>query len=286
VEGGKSTVGNLSVWGGNISAAAPTGAGIGSGYAEQGNSTVQNLTIVGGTIIIGSSYSGIGSGPATSIGGSSIDNLTIHGGFFDCHALTSGVCFNASLLTFAGGSTMAITSGRTMTASSSPFGWQIIGLPNLYFEYLSNSSDEGLTSIPLIHLESIELTSEAVYYLTISRIAGNEPGFEREVIFNGLRARGCAFSVGSPGNYSILIRSTEPEFRGRLVHDGIPSFLVSESSDSFYSRVGVIHLAQTPRPTPPSSPTETDGFTSHWQLSNRRRGIFLPYLMYLLYVPW
>jgi hypothetical protein len=138
--------------------------------------------------------------------------------------------------------------------------------------------------MPLIHLESIELTSAAVYYLTISRIDGNEPGFEREVIFNGIRARGCAFSVRSPGNYSILIRSTEPESRGRLVHDGIPSFSVSELSDSFYTSANVIHLAQSPGPTLPSSPT--DGFTNHWQLPNRRRGNFLPYLVYLLYVPW
>jgi hypothetical protein len=48
----------------------------------------------------------------------------------------------------------------------------ISGSPSLFFEYLSTSLLEGMSSIPLIHLESIDLPSPAIYRLVIRQIGG------------------------------------------------------------------------------------------------------------------
>jgi hypothetical protein len=276
---GISKVAELTILGGSIIAAGLGGAGIGSGEGDEtSTSTVAKLSILGGHITLKSSHSGIGFGPSTAV-----DQLTIANAFFDCSAVTSAACFNASSLTFAEGSVMAITNRPTVAGSA---GWQIIGVPSLYFEYLSISSGEGLTSIPLIHLESIELPSRAVSVLTIKQMDGPEPVFEREVVFNALGSRGCAFSVGSIANYSILIRSTEPELNGRLVHDGIPSFSASGPSDTVYSNVQLFYASHTPKQSLHASPTATGLFTSHLRPSDRRARLLMPYLVFFIYLPW
>jgi hypothetical protein len=138
---------------------------------------------------------------------------------------------------------------------------------------LSASSSEGSTPIPLIHLESIELPHSAVYVFTISRTDGGNPGFEREVEFHSNRSRGCAFSVKSIGNYSLLFRSIEHELNGRLAHDGIHSFSASSLSDNLFAKVTFSHPTPTPLPSPSAS--QTDVFTTHWGQSHRSANLIL-----------
>jgi hypothetical protein len=157
----------------------------------------------------------------------------------------------------------------------------------LYFEYLSNSSSEGQTSIPLIHLESIEMPSRAVCQLRISRIQGNESVMEREVEFNGIRSRGCAFTVSEIGNYSLVLRSSEPELFGCLVHDGIDSFSAGEPSDNLYSSVQFFSPAPSPtRTSPPASQTGTDVFTRYPELRHRNLGVLLKTVVFVFPAPW
>jgi hypothetical protein len=123
---------------------------------------------------------------------------------------------NGTAIGFGTGSAIAITSGEVVGASSD---WQISGSPQLYFEYLSNSIQEELTNLPLIHLESISLPHAAVYKLRISRVDGSNPGFVREVEFDTTRARRCAFSVPEVGSYTISFESTSPVSGGSLEHE-------------------------------------------------------------------
>jgi hypothetical protein len=152
------------------------------------------------------------------------------------------------------GSTVVIGNRQRVTTSS---GWIVSGLPTLYFEYLSRSSREAVSSIPMIHLESIALPYPAVYVFTVSRIIGEQLVFEREVEFNGSCSRGCAFSVSSIGNYSVEFRSTDPEFAGRFLHGGSQSFAAAEPSDNFYSDVQLLSTTHRPSSTPRPSPTAT-----------------------------
>jgi hypothetical protein len=280
-----SSVAQINIEGGNISATGSNSAAIGSGYTTgtRSNSTVQSLTVSGGTITLNGSHSGIGSGTSATSGWSSLDRLTVTQGFFDCSALISISCFNARSHTFATGSIVAVTSSRTITASSA---WQITGSPNLYFEYLSDSSQEGLSSIPLIHLPSIQVPYRTIYVLTIHRIVGNSAQFEREVEFNASRSRGCAFSVSSIGEYSILFSSAEPEMSGYLVHDGIGFFAATKRSDNLYSSVQLSYPTNTPpRSRATDSPSPTTLFTSHSPLSNQRTRILLRCHIFVFLLP-
>jgi hypothetical protein len=82
------TVSELAILGGNISASGSDGAGIGSGHADSGTSTVSELSILGGNITAsGSNGAGIGSGyterpgdQTTQGGVSSVLRLMISGG--------------------------------------------------------------------------------------------------------------------------------------------------------------------------------------------------------------
>jgi hypothetical protein len=81
------------------------------------------------------------------------------------------------------------------------------------------------------------LAIAAVYRLSIRWEGGNDGGFERELIFDGTRSRGCAFSVGSVGNYSIFFSSAAPPLRGQLEHDRLFSFVAADPYDTLYSAV-------------------------------------------------
>jgi hypothetical protein len=183
-------------------------------------------------------------------------------GFFDCSALNDTFCFNSSSLTFQDGDVRAITNYRTVGASSSS---AISGFPSLYFEYVSNSSVEGLVGLPIVHLESISLYIAAIYGLSIRRDGGNDGGFERELVFDRTRSRGCAFTVGSVGNYSIFFSSASPPLRGRLWHDGLFSFFAGDPYHDLYSAVPFYFSTEsasslatpTSSATPPSTPSGT-----------------------------
>jgi hypothetical protein len=281
---GNSTVLNLTISGGTINASASRGAGIGSGNQDgYGSSTVSTLTILGGNInTSGSNGAGIGSGSGSSnvsqlivVNGSfrlravspyagigttgfspSTDTVTIVNGFFDCSALNSTFCINSNALIFRDGSTTAITTYRTVCPSSES---RILGFAHLYFEYLSLSSPEHLTGLPILHLESISFAYRTVYTLSIMLAVKDDERFERELIFNATRSRGCAFTVGSLGNYSIFFKSASPPSSGRLEHDGIQSFFAAGPYDTLYSAAPVnfpsesVHATATGSHTPPST---------------------------------
>jgi hypothetical protein len=231
-----SSVGTLIIYGGNVTATASTNAGIGAEYrSETGSghavSQAASILIFDGIIDFGDSLSGISAGSSTH---SSPSNLTVWNGLFDCSALRSGVCFSASSLTFANGSTIALTNQKTVGTSAQT---QISGSPELYFEYVSESLQEGLTSLPLLHFESIILPSSTAYSLTIREIGPSEPPFERTVQFDPRRSRGCAVSVSRIGNYTIFFNSTVGGISGRVGHDGNLIFPASGFYDNFYSTV-------------------------------------------------
>jgi hypothetical protein len=84
---GTSTIGNLTIVSGNITASSSSsdgyGSGIGTGYGFSGTSMIENLTIMNGNITASSSSSdgsGIGTGYGSSNGPSMIGNLTIMNG--------------------------------------------------------------------------------------------------------------------------------------------------------------------------------------------------------------
>jgi hypothetical protein len=62
--------------------------------------------------------------------------------------------------------------------------------------------------MPVLHLDSIALYA-TMFRFEITQEDGNRRGFEREVAFNASRAKGCAFTVGSVGNYSIAFSAIE-----------------------------------------------------------------------------
>jgi hypothetical protein len=194
-------------------------------------STVSTIDVLGGLFSFGASPSGIGDGPS---GPNSVGNVTVWNGSFDCSHLTSGSCFEASSLTFAGGAAHVITNRQTVGTSLQT---EILGSPELYFQYISQSVPEGLKSLPLLHLESIPFPNSTAYTLTIREIGGPDQECEREIQFDRNRSRGFAISVPHPGNYAIFFRSILPSFDGQLTHDGCAIFAVSGFFDNFYSNV-------------------------------------------------
>jgi hypothetical protein len=155
-------------------------------------------------------------------------------GFFDCSALKNTFCFNSSALTFQDGDITAIANYRAVGPSSKP---EIYGFPSLYFEYISQSSQEWFIGLPILDLESTSLAIATVYRLSIRREGGNDGGSERQLIFDSTRSRGCAFTVGSVGNYSIFFSSAVPSLSGRLGHDDVFSFFAADPYDNLYSAV-------------------------------------------------
>jgi hypothetical protein len=95
------------------------------------------------------------------------------------------------------GSTTAVT-GYTVVGAAS--GVQMDGSPELTFEYLSNSTQEGLTTLALIHLGSLDLPHATACILKIAGVDDDNRDFHREVPFDAARSRGCAFSVPALGN--------------------------------------------------------------------------------------
>jgi hypothetical protein len=220
---------------------------------------VSHLRIFNGSFNLQASFpwAGIGSGPFSSV----LDTVTISGGFFDCSAIDSTFCFNAGSLTFQGGSMSAITNYRTVGPSIQSL---ISGSPDLYFEYISHSSRESLTGLPILHLESISFPYSTVYSLRIQRESETGVGSERELTFDANRSRGFAFTVDSVGNYSIIFNSLPPESSGRLGHDGVLSFFASDPSDNLYSEVRYYFRTESPHlsATIPLTPTSAKTMTA------------------------
>jgi hypothetical protein len=263
------SVASLLIAGGNITAIGTNGAAIGSGFASAGSSTVSQLVITNGSFRVrtSSAYSGIGSGPFSS----SQDTVTIVNGLFDCSALHSSSCFNSSSLTFQDGSTKAVTDYLTVGPSTRS---TVRGSGSLHFEYLSASTPELMEGVPMLHLDSISLPYPTFYTLKIMEEVANGVGFERELLFDSSHSRGCAFTVGSVGNYNIFFSSSSPESSGRLGHDGIVSFFAASPSDNFFSNIHSVFQtptrsrtnrqssdatkSMTPTSTEPITPTSTE----------------------------
>jgi hypothetical protein len=94
--------------------------------------------------------------------------------------------------------------------------------------------------MPILHLDSIPFPYATIYRLTIHRSEESDSPTERELIFDSGRSRGCAFTVGSIGNYSIFFSSISPESSGQLRHDGVATFFAAGGFDNFYSNVQVL----------------------------------------------
>jgi hypothetical protein len=76
--------------------------------------------------------------------------------------------------------------------------------------------------------------------------------------FNGTRAQGFAFSVGSIGGYSIDFKSLLPGVVGRLRHDESFSFDAALPEDNFFPITDdVLFATPTPTPTPTPRPSTT-----------------------------
>jgi hypothetical protein len=310
-EYGNSTVELLLISGGTITATGLHGVGIGSGstlarnltvagmgitndeITTAGVSAVRNITVFGGDINATGYKIAFGDGESSLVHSIEIFNgllalatletgsglysegpVMIRDGLFDCSAIGSGLCFNTSSLKFETGSTIAITSAEVVGASSE---CQVSGIPELYFEYLSNSRPESFKSLPSIHLESISLPDETLYKLKIARVDGPAVGIVREVQFDGRRSRGCAFSLPDLGTYTISFESMLSEAEGWLGHDGTPVFIVNTSADNFFAHA---ELVASPLPsrtpaltaTPGTASGRTDAFTRGcWEIYRRRR---------------
>jgi hypothetical protein len=272
--GGASKVNRLTIHGGNITAVGLSGAAIGSG---RGNSPVSRIDVIDGSFTLNSLYSGIGLGPSASV-----DSLTIRSGFFDCSAVTSKACFDAESVTFANGSAVVVSGFGTVVHSTSS---GVSGSPNVYFEYLSASSAEESLKMPLLHLESISLPHPTIYRLTIRRSALDDPGEEvQQIAFNKSRSRGCAFSVGSVGNYSIRFTSELPRLQGLLHHNGDFDFSADAERDTLYLNVDYL-----PDATLPPTSSSTAQFTPMdsrcpWNKSIYRMVLRSARFAFLLYV--
>jgi hypothetical protein len=205
--------------------------------ADAERATVSSIEVAGGALTLNSSGAGIGAG-------SSLGRLTIHNGAFDCTAVTAGACLSGSAVVIGTGSSVVIAGSET-----------VLGSPNTtieedaeaYFQYVGNSSEEQFEGIPMIHVGSILLPYPTLYALTI----GDDGGFEREIIFDGNRFQGGAFSVPSIGKYSLAFRSVGPGVNGILHHNASGSFGATRLGDNFYS-IADYTLLSTPNPTPTS----------------------------------
>jgi hypothetical protein len=170
-------------------------------------------------------------------------------------------------VTIGNGSTVVITAQQALVSTT---GWAFSDRANLHFEHLSDSAKETkLAGVPVIHIGSLFLPYSALYALIIERrdANGNPGGFEREVIFNGTRANGLAFSVGSLGNYSISFRSVLPGVVGRLHHNESFAFNADLLGDNFFSFAEYLLLptlpteSHTATESPPSSAPRTPSVT-------------------------
>jgi hypothetical protein len=193
-------------------------------------------------------------------------------GFFDCSGVTgSQPCFSAKAFQLVNGSVSVRTKSKVGPSS----GWQIVGTPELYFEYLDDSERENMTGLPVLHLKSISnIPCRTIYALTI-RAVGKD--YARTVMFDGNRSTGCAFSVRG-GNYTISVTSPLVEWLvGRLVHSDGDDFSAEVLGDNFYDNVSFDQFA-TPSRTPLATPT--DMFTL-WLM--RPRGCSSKRMMTLLF---
>jgi hypothetical protein len=254
-----------------VNASGFNGAGIGSGYAagEIAASLVGAVVIGNGSFTLLTAFSGVGFGPSRG-SGSGVGDLTIRNGRFDCGGLNSTDCFDATSVTFGPGSTVAFTGSTTVVSP----GWTVSGSSELYFEYLSGSSQERPEAVPLIHLASISFPVAGVYFLTVSQVEGSSPGFERVVEFNYSRSQDCAFSVPSVGKYQIAFRLVSGSVSGRLACDGLVDFSVSGAVDNFYS------------PVTPLSETASLAFTLNAFLHKRAGRFILKGLLFAFVTDW
>jgi hypothetical protein len=111
--------------------------------------------------------------------------------------------------------------------------------------------------LPILHLDSISLPYSAIYTLRVREESENGVGFERDLIFNGSRATGCAFTVGPMENYTVFFNSVFPESSGRLGHDGMDSFGVFGAYDNFYSPVTFYSATETATSVRPIATTHS-----------------------------
>jgi hypothetical protein len=143
----------------------------------------------------------------------------------------------------------------------------ISAAPEGYFEYLSTSLREGLTSLALLHLESVPLPSKGLYRLRITGADEATDGIVRTALFDGIRSRGCAFSVPSLGNHTISFESVAGASTGSLEKAGVRSFAATAVHDNFYSEVSLAippqspSVSGSPEATPKPTLTATAAFT-------------------------
>jgi hypothetical protein len=89
-ESGNSSVGQLTISGGNVFGYGSNGAGIGSGYAYRGNSTVEVVRITGG-VLNGTGFSGAGIGAGYGFSGNAtVGSVYISGANVIADGLTEG----------------------------------------------------------------------------------------------------------------------------------------------------------------------------------------------------
>jgi hypothetical protein len=170
------------------------------------------------------------------------------GGVFDCRRVSSSHCFRATAVSIQNLS--SVITGKENVVSLS--GWSIPAQARLYFEYVAASAQEAFVGIPMILMELVNLPYPAVYALTVQTPAGH---IEREVIFDRGRAQGCAFSVGSMGDYYILFRSQTPGVVGRLHHNYTYPFGADLSGDNFFSVADYLLLPTIGTDTPTATAT-------------------------------
>jgi hypothetical protein len=257
---GNSTLGGLTVEGGNITADGSNGPGIGSGSVEDdGDSSVANLEIRGGSFTFASARAGIGGGD----GGSSVANLVIQSGSFDCSqvAPSGRYCLEAESITFGPGSVAAVTNTSTVASATN---WASAGGTDLYFEYVSDSGEESFDASPLIHLPSLSSLPDGLYGLALFNARDGK--YDRSMYFNRTRSRGCAFSVSAEGSYSISVSSEESGVCGSLETNGSPVFNATRNGDNAFELVAFVpcatplatlsdSLAMSPTPVPEATAT-------------------------------
>jgi hypothetical protein len=217
-----STVENLLISGGSITASGSGGAGIGS--CSSGD--LLNLRILGGSFRIRDGIVGIGSPDL-----SSLSRLTIGSPHIDCRSIGGYPCLRSSSIVFDGGSVSGVTrASNFLDVETAEFS----GSPSMTILYRESSKREQFTGLPIIHIESVTFPSKRIHEVRVRGIGGTNANFERKFRFNPRTDRGFGISVPSVGSYKLSYRSEDEFSEGCLMHDGLCIFYVASENDTFY----------------------------------------------------
>jgi hypothetical protein len=106
---------------------------------------------------------------------------------------------------------------------------------DLYIVYAERSTREQFTGIPLIHIESVQFSSNLTYEVTVRGAEARIGYLSNGVFFDPNKARGFAVSVRSPGNYTMCYAATDGSSSGFMMYDNMAIFAALAANDTMYA---------------------------------------------------